>query len=170
MTDALLPRGIREASRALNGILIEGETILAAVEGQRAGPGKVWLASLGVGALLVQVSPIESLFSKIVALAMVAIAAYMIGYAVGHYAPTSERRGFGFTLAFTGRGLYVISQPIFGPPTDVEGPIPRSEFTVAASRRLLSYLVTMSGSVQLRLRVASGGQLSRFLDLIEPVG
>jgi len=48
----------------------------------------VWLASLGVGALLVQVSPIESLFSKIVAVAMVAIAAYMIGYAVG---PTLRR-------------------------------------------------------------------------------
>ena len=164
MTARPQPRGIREASKALDGALGAGEIVVAAIEGQRTGPGKVWLGSLGLGALLVQLSPIQDVFPKIMALVVVAIGAYAIGYSVGHYAPTAERKGFGFILALTDRGLYIVSQPLLGPPTDIEGPIPASTIEVSTRRKILSYLVSLTGGAELRLRVAAGSQLNEFLD------
>ena len=71
---------------------------------------------------------------------------------------------FGFILALTDRGLYIVSQPLLGPPTDIEGPIPASTIEASTRRKILSYLVTLSGGADLRLRVAAGSQLNQFLD------
>ncbi len=167
MSDRHLTRTIKDATKSLEGRLASGETVIAAIEGQRVAPGKVWLWSMGIGLFLSLLLPIGGIIAYIFVLLIVAVISYGLGYLAGTRLPTNERLGFGFTLALTERGVYLFSQPLFGAPTTVEGPYATSEIEAYVERKSFSSVVTFSGAFDLSLRVAAGAAPDRFVELLD---
>ena len=167
MSDRHLTRTIKEARRSLEGRLVDGESIISALEGQRVAPGKVWVGSMAVGLFFILLLPVGGIFAYLFLFLVVMIAAYGLGYLAGTRLPTNERPGFGFTMALTDRGLYLFNQPLFGAPRTVEGPFATSEIHATVERKTLSAIVTFGGAFDLTLRVAVGAQPERFVELLD---